>query len=43
MKQNYFSDQIKNNYIKQTIEKYLVSYNDIDYAYAVMSKKIQII
>lgn len=39
MKQNYFSDQIKNNYIKQIIEKYLVSYNDIDYAYAVMSKK----
>lgn len=39
MKSDYFSDANKNAQIKEAIEKYLASYDEIDYAYAVMNKK----
>lgn len=39
MKHDYFSDAEKNAQIKEVIEKYLIDYDKIDYAYAVMNKK----
>lgn len=39
MRHDYFSDLEKNAQIKEAIEKYLTSYGNIDYAYAVMNKK----